>query len=243
MTADEPPAFVQSVSYGRMLLLRIETSWKYTESDLKLALEGSKKVAKLGGELQNKYKSILDDSTITMVSLGGSARAAAQTVDAKDPGALMELIKKKSEFSKTNPAQPIAYNVLFLKDNRHAAMGYTTDFTSVDCKVYNHGFVEFVHKGGYVANFRVLYQQYVKDKAGRWSWQNRSWVWNQGLAGQTKKLTLSPGTRNVWVAGEAYTTLTDTADLFKDKYDGAPRVTYTVSGTSLNRKVAKTFGK
>jgi thiol-activated cytolysin len=245
MTAAEPPAFVQSVSYGRMLLLRIETSWRHTEADVKAALQASKAGTKVKGKIGAKYKAILDDSSITFTSLGGSARAATKVVNAKDATALIKLIQEQSEFTKTNPAEPIAYTVMFLKDNRVATMGYTTDFTQVDYKVYPSGYVDFEHKGGYVANCKVTWKEHVKDPTGKWGLVDREWTWNKGTAGRSKRCDLKPGARSVKVHVEAYVFINTKSDirLHPNEFAVAPRVTYRLMGTTLDRKSETQFEK
>jgi hypothetical protein len=137
---------------------------------------------------------------------------------------------------------PIAYHVKFLKNNAHATMGYTTDYTSMECSEYDHGFVAFYNKAGYVANFKVNYQEYVKQKTGQWKWEDKEWSWKKSSAGFDRKLVLPPGTRNIKVFAEADTGI-GWNEIIRDQYARTPRVIYTAKGTTLNRKVDKTFGQ
>jgi thiol-activated cytolysin len=243
MTADEPPAYVQSVSYGRVVMLRMETSWSNTETDVQGALRfGSGATAKLDIKTKNKFKEILENSSITVVSIGGSAKAAGKVMDAKTPEALAEFIRKRTEFTKDNPPEPIAYTVLFLKDNRVAKMGHTTDYTEVNSKIYTNGYVEFVHKGAYVADFGVLYQEYVKGPTGKWSWVLRAVPWKGATAGKTKKILLPPATRNILVVGEVHVLINNKADIFREVFATTPRVTFTVTGTTLDARFTKVQG-
>jgi thiol-activated cytolysin len=246
MTAAEPPAFVQSVSYGRMFVLRIETSWQHTEADVKAALEATKAGTTVKGTMDAKYKAILADSSLTFTSLGGSATEASRVVNSKDPTALMKLIQENSEFTKTNPGEPIAYTVKFLKDNRVATMGYTTDFTQVDCKVYPSGYVNFTLDCGYVADCRVTWKEHVKDdRTGKWNLVNREWTWKGATSGRSRRCDLKPGASAVKVSAKVYVFIGTTSDLDLKPYefDGAPRVTYKLTGTTLAAKAEAQFEK
>jgi thiol-activated cytolysin len=243
MTAAEPPAYVQSVSYGRMLLLRIETSSERTEAEVEAAVEASKGSVTAKAEMEAKHKAVLADSSITWTSLGGSATAAAKLVNApKDPTALGKLIQRHSEFTKTNPGEPIAYTVMFLQDNRVATMGYTTDYTQVDCKVYPKGYVYFDHKGDYVVNCKVTWKEYVKDRAGKWRLVDREWTWNKGTVLVEKRCPLNPGATDVEVRAERYVFFGVKSDINLDPhhFEAAPRVTYTFKP---GPKVEVTVGK
>jgi hypothetical protein len=229
-----------------MFLLRIETSHQHTESEVKAAIDYSEGKGKskttVDVNLQNKYKAVLKDTKFKMVALGGGAEAAASAVTTPNAEELKKLIQKKAEFTEKNPAVPIAYHVKFLKNNAHATMGYTTDYTSMECNEYTHGFVWIKDEAGYNIWFKVSYQEYVKQKTGQWKWEDKEWTCTL-RGGFNKKLVLPVGTRNIKVRGELDTGV-GWDQLVTDQYDRAPRVTYAAKGTTfIGRKVEKTFGE
>ena len=160
LSAERPPAYIQSVDYGRIVMVRMDTQSAESSADLTMAM----KFAVAGGqsvdaETKLKYEKIIKNSTFTAITLGGNAEEATTILGSPDKveARLYDLIKKCSIFSEKNPAVPISYKVNFLKDNTLATMNVTTKYTDWDCKEYPEGFVKLSHKGGYVARFEVHY--------------------------------------------------------------------------------------
>jgi len=151
MGEDRPPAYVSSVSYGRIILFRLETTNTTTSVDLDAVLEYAGGV-NATATVKSEYDEILKNSTITVVTIGGNAEVASEAVTATGPGSLVPILTgKNAVYSRDNPGVPIAYTVRFLKDNSLAKMGYTTDYSIQDCKTR-----DFVHRDILVKNkFKV----------------------------------------------------------------------------------------
>lgn len=133
LSSDTPPAYVQSVSYGRIIMFRMETTEEATDIELEAALNYAAGVS-VNTELETKYKSILAKSSMTVVTIGGNAAVAAEAVDAKNFGDLKPIITgENAVYSRNNPGVAIAYTMRYLKDNSFAKMGYTTDYTARNC--------------------------------------------------------------------------------------------------------------
>lgn len=239
MTATEPPAYVQSVNFGRIIMLRVETSKSTTEGELNGMLKYAKGDNKLDIDSKNKYKKILESSKISVITLGGNSKLASTIITAKDPEALADVIQKNSEFAKDNPGEPISYNVFFLKDNVLAKMGYTTDYSTSESKEYSQGLVKFKNSGAYVARFYLDWEEYV-NKGGKWQWEKKSDTWKTPAA-NFKTYELKPGVRNVKAVGKAYTGIGEASlrEIFSENFDGAPRVQIEVTGSTLVRRYNK----
>ncbi len=133
LTSATPPAYVQSVSYGRIIMFRMETTAKSTSAELEGALNYAAGVS-VSATLEATYKSILAQSSITTVTIGGNAAVASEAVSARNFGDLEPIIKgENAVYSRNNPGFPIAYTIRYLKDNSLAKMGYTTEYTAKDC--------------------------------------------------------------------------------------------------------------
>jgi thiol-activated cytolysin len=130
MDAAHPPAYVSSVTYGRMIVFTFESQYSATElgAALDFAYSGGIDVK---GDVSVTYKDIISNSKITAFILGGDAGTAAQTIDSYD--ALMTFIKTGGNYSRQSPGAPIAYKLNYLKDNSPARMSFTTDYTVKDC--------------------------------------------------------------------------------------------------------------
>ncbi len=146
MNSENPPAYVASVAYGRIIMVRMETTNMDTSINLEAVLEYSSGVNNATGDLAVTYDQILQNSSVSIVTLGGNAEVASSAVDAASiengPGGLNYIITgENAVYSRTNPGVPIGYTVRYLKDNSLAKMGYTTEYRIEQC-----GSVPFAHE-------------------------------------------------------------------------------------------------
>jgi thiol-activated cytolysin len=125
-----PPLYVSSITYGRMVVFTFESD--YSAQELGAALEfvysGGVDVS---GNVSVTYKDIVSSSKITAYILGGSGGEAARTIDSYE--ALMDFIKEGGNYTKDSPGAPIAYKLNYLRDNEPARLSYTTDYQVKDC--------------------------------------------------------------------------------------------------------------
>jgi thiol-activated cytolysin len=130
MNEEHPPAYVSSVTYGRLVVFTFESQYSSTElgAALDFAYSGGVDVK---GDVSVTYKDIISNSKITAFILGGDAGTAVQTIDSYE--ALKEFIKAGGNYSRQSPGAPIAYKLNYLKDNAPARVSFTTDYTIKDC--------------------------------------------------------------------------------------------------------------
>lgn len=151
---ERPPAYVSSVSYGRIIMLRMETTYDETNASLNAALEYAAGVD-VDATIDSEMSDVLKTSSIKILTLGGNAEVAASSVnlvyeDDEDisPGVLNDIITgDNAVYSRNNPGVPISYTIRYLKDNSLAKMGYSESYTATECgrtdfdnkpiKVYN----------------------------------------------------------------------------------------------------------
>ncbi len=125
-----PPVYVSSITYGRMVIFTFES--KYSGEEMGAALDFAYKGGvDVSGDVSVKYKDIISSSKITAFILGGSGGDAAQSIDSYD--ALIAFIKKGGNYSKDSPGAPIAYKLAYLKDNSPARLSFTTDYSVKEC--------------------------------------------------------------------------------------------------------------
>jgi thiol-activated cytolysin len=133
LKSDTPPAYVQSVSYGRIIMFRMETTEEATDSELEATFNYAAGIT-VSANLEAKYKAILAKSSITTVTIGGNAAVASEAISAREFGDLDPIIKgENAVYSRNNPGVPIAYTIRYLKDNTFAKMGYTTEYAAKNC--------------------------------------------------------------------------------------------------------------
>jgi thiol-activated cytolysin len=133
------PAYIQSVTYGRIIMFRMETSNSHKSIDVEGALNYAGG-ASVDASLKVTYDEILKSSSINLVVIGGNAEVATEAIcsPGEDPNAILEKVQgvikgKNAVYSKENPGVPIGYSVFYLKDNSLAKLGFTTEYTTNEC--------------------------------------------------------------------------------------------------------------
>ncbi len=128
-----PPAYVQSVTYGRIIMFRMETSYNATSDEVEGAFKYAAGIS-VDASLDSKYKDILQNSSIEVIVLGGNASVASSAVTARNANDLVPIIKgNNAVYSRNNPGVPISYTIRYLKDNSLAKLGYFTQYTATTC--------------------------------------------------------------------------------------------------------------
>jgi len=152
------PAYVSSVNYGRIIMLRMETDKDTTKADLEATAKYVTGTVSVSVNAETHYNKIIANSQITVITMGGNAEVASQAVSAKSAEDLAPIIKgKNSRYSKDNPGVPIGYTVKFLKDDVIAKMGTTTEYTTNECKDLANLWIVIRQNGAYMADFTVTW--------------------------------------------------------------------------------------
>lgn len=168
-----PPLMVSNVSYGRTIYVKLETSSnkKEVQSAFKAVLKNND--IKTSAE----YKDILENSTFTAVVLGGDSKEHNKIIT-KDFDEIRNVIKENAEFSPKNPAYPISYTSVFLKDNSIAAVQNKTDYIETTFTEYSKGKIVLDHSGAYVAQFEVSWDEFSYDEDGKEIIKHKTWDGN-----------------------------------------------------------------
>lgn len=195
LNSETPPAYVQSVSYGRIIMFRMETTEQATDSELKAAFNYAAGIT-ISTNLEAKYKAILAKSSITTVTIGGNAAVASEAISAREFGDLDPIIKgENAVYSRSNPGVPIAYTIRYLKDNTFAKMGYTTEYTARNCN------------SNLVVNQRINYKNdarvWINNKATKTSsrWPGWARVYMQYKRPNSSTIVETPWSEDIIVGG------------------------------------------
>ena len=168
--SSSPPGYIKSVSYGRIIMFRLETSYEATGTELEAALDyAAGKSNSISVESELTSKEILASSSITTIVIGGNAEVAAEAVTARNFGDLSPIIKgDNAVYSRDNPGAPISYTVRFLKDNTIAKMGYTEDYQAETCTSEGvvHRTVDFINDTGRTFKFALSYKNQLQGSGG-----------------------------------------------------------------------------
>ena len=191
-----PPVYVSSVSYGRQMYVKFETTSKSTE--LKAAIDAVIKGVPIKAE--SEWARVLKNTTVTVSIVGGNADGAARVVTGTVED-LKKLIQEGATFSTQNPAVPISYKTAFLKDNQVATIQSNTDYIETKVTSYKNGYLNLQHKGAYIARYYVYWDEVTYDKDGVESIRSRQWEDNgkNRTAGFQTELQFKGNVRNIRV--------------------------------------------
>lgn len=191
-----PPVYVSSVSYGRQMYIKFETTSKSTE--LKAAINAVIKGVPIKAE--SEWARVLKNTTVTVSIVGGNADGAARVVTGTVED-LKKLIQEGATFSTQNPAVPISYKTAFLKDNQVATIQSNTDYIETKVTSYKNGYLNLQHKGAYIARYYVYWDEVTYDKDGIESIRSRQWEHNgqNRTAGFQTELQFKGNVRNIRV--------------------------------------------
>jgi thiol-activated cytolysin len=245
-TQAEPPAYVQSVDYGRLLLVKMTTSSAHTSAELEGAIDhafGGDDDGSMSADVKATYDSIISNSTFEVISLGGNSQDVSGVMGGGKSAVakVLKVIQDGANFNARTPALPIAYRVRFLADNAPAGMHFNLNYTQWDCFEHANGFVKVVHKGGYAAKFYVTWQESAATGQGadtKISLVDKSWESGVQTAGYSYTVPLPGDAVNVHVKALADTLVligTRWQEVMDEGENGPSNKTYTITGTTLNR--------
>ncbi len=228
MNSNEPPAYVHSVVYGRILMFKMESTSDASSTEVETALKYSTGVVNLTGAAKTRIENILKTTSTTIISIGGNAAVASQAVTARSFGDLAHILKgQNAVYSKSNPGVPIAYTVRYLKNNTIAKLGYTTDYSVDECKqtAVPGATITLQNDGIYVAYFALRY----KDING----VNQSVNSGSMVSFTVRKLNLPPGAHDITVDVDYHGAFT-WYDLFEKSYSVPSNKCFQLWGTAFS---------
>lgn len=103
------PVYVSSMAYGRMVLYTIETNSSKTEVNAAFNATFSSG----GADIEGGYKSIIEESNIKALVIGGSGASASQSI--QGPSEIYNFIAEGGDYSKDSPGAPLSYKLRFIK--------------------------------------------------------------------------------------------------------------------------------
>ncbi len=125
MGSDNPPVFVSSIAYGRILMFSFTST--SSESKIKETLNALYNGGQFGGQLDSELQSVLDHAEIRVVTVGGDADHALDLIRSNDLGAYF------TSDAPLTTARPISYTVRNLDDNVIARVSETTQYDLQQC--------------------------------------------------------------------------------------------------------------
>ncbi|HET8737615.1 MAG TPA: thiol-activated cytolysin family protein, partial [Pricia sp.] len=125
MSPDNPPVYVSSIVYGRILMFSFTST--STEVKIKATLNAMYNAGEFGGELDSELQTVLDEAEINVVTVGGDADQAIDLIRENNLAAFF------TTDAPLTTAKPISYTVRNLKDNAVARVSETTSYDLREC--------------------------------------------------------------------------------------------------------------
>ncbi|WP_027481787.1 thiol-activated cytolysin family protein [Deinococcus pimensis] len=143
------PAYISSVTYGRMLIMKISSSSDYRKMMASIDFAYNGGATSVDGYTKAELESTLRGSSVQIVALGGNSTDGVDVVTSSGDK-LGDYLKNGASYSKDSPAYPISYKVEWLKDNTIAKLGASTTYSVRECSP-NYQQVDLV-----LDNFKIL---------------------------------------------------------------------------------------
>lgn len=131
VNSENPPVMVDSVNYGRMVYVTIDST--ASSNELSLAVEAAK--SGISGKLDTKYKSILDNCTYNIMICGGGTDTAGKLLTVKGYDDFVKAISETSSFSSYAQSVPVSFTTRFIKSGNSATAYVNTDYIETTTKV------------------------------------------------------------------------------------------------------------
>jgi hypothetical protein len=122
---DNPPVYISSVAYGRILMFSFTSSAALT--DINGTISALYNGGEFGGHLSAEYQNVLDNAQIQVVTVGGDATHALSLIRSND------LASYFTDDASLTAARPISYTVRSLSDNAIASVSETTQYNLKQC--------------------------------------------------------------------------------------------------------------
>ncbi|HWB74159.1 MAG TPA: thiol-activated cytolysin family protein, partial [Nannocystaceae bacterium] len=126
----EAPAYVASVSYGRMVLFTItsELSAEELGAALEFAYHG---VTSVDGNVSLSHEEVLANSHITAFVVGGNGDDAVKAIYGVDE--LRTFVEQGGTWSRESPGAAIAYELAWVADDSPAGFALTSEYEVESC--------------------------------------------------------------------------------------------------------------
>lgn len=135
------PLYVSTVTYGRMVLFTVESSYSSFEMNAALNATFSSGVQSGSIDVSSQYSNMINNSSVKAYILGGSGSAAVQGVNGID--GIINFMTSGGDYSKESPGAALSYKLRYLKDNAVANIILTSEYNVRQCqRIFSNYLVE-----------------------------------------------------------------------------------------------------
>ena len=193
-------------------------------------------------EISAKFGSVMKNTHVSIIALGGTPLDIKNAALSTDTAAINKAILNNVELSAQNPAFPLNYKVVFLKDNKPAILCGNSEYIEETYSEYSNGEIHLRHDGAYVADFNVSWDKITGyDSKGNPVVKREIWSNNDKnvTAGYSTVIALDGNCRNINIRARGKTGLAWEkwrTSLDKKGLALVPKRTIKIWGTTLNQK-------
>lgn len=210
VSEQHPPLLVKNAEYGRQIYVKFESRLSATELEATLKAVCSKDGVHVDAQAAAEHKARLSQIDVSIVALGGTAQAYRQMRlnSPDDIEKINGIIWGNTEVSPTNPAAPLNYATVYLKDGAAGTVSGKTEYIAEKTERYEGGQLHLEHRGGYVAKFMVSWDE-VAYKNGAKSVTRVNWgdSGHNVTAPYTTDIALRGNVRNIAIKAQGCTGL------------------------------------
>lgn len=174
--ATTPPAYIQTVVFGREVYLKFES--ELSEETIKGAIDAvfGKNDVNVDIDVEGEYKDVYEKISCSFVVKGGTAIPETKfSISKEDLSYIRELITNKA-FTTASQAAPISYLVAAIYRNSPVGIYSKTKYIETTVDTYNSGIIRLEHNGWYVARFNITWKEIVGYKEnGEPIYEVRTW--------------------------------------------------------------------
>ncbi|MCR4469864.1 MULTISPECIES: thiol-activated cytolysin family protein [unclassified Burkholderia] len=169
VSATHPPLLVKNVQYGRQIFLKFESSLSSTELEATVKASVTANGVQTDTRGSTEYKAKLSQINVSLVALGGSEAiySGLSLAGVEDAQKINKIIFENTKLSPANPAAPLNYTTVYLKDGMSAGVHGKTEYVAEKTECYSGGQIKFEHTGGYVARFTVSWDEISYDNGSK----------------------------------------------------------------------------
>ena len=239
----KPPVYVGAVAYGREIYVKFESDLQSFELESVLKGLVTADGVNVDVDVDEKLKELYKRITCHVTVLGGGASTAKFLfTDVESMKKLNETIVKGINLSKNDPAFPIAYKSVFLKDNQTARLHGSTEYVQEDVSFFNNGELTIEHNGAYVARFNISWDQIDSyDENGKEIVSTHYWEDNDKdkTIGFQTVIPFRGNVRSISIKAQGFTGLIWDkwfTSFYRNDIPLSPKMSLKIGGTTLNQK-------
>lgn len=210
INADNPPVYVQNVQYGREVYVLMESDMSSEELEAHLNTSLQYRDGTIEADLKSSTKELNKSIKCTIMTYGGKPIMVNGSLESSDIiKEINNLITENTVLSESNPAAPLTYTTIFLKNNVVAHVQGRTEYITSKSETFSSGKITLRNDGAYVAMFTVSWDEYSFDENGNERVEHKEWESN-GLnvtAGYSTIINFPANARNINIKAEGATGL------------------------------------